>query len=298
MSRNGQTVLVLADQLGRMDHHVNSLLAKAQTFRSLHHGPSPLALANAWDAASARLVEDAGALAVATTSAGVAWGLGVEDGGRLDADQGLALLARVVAAVRVPVTADIESGYADSPDGVAKTMEGVLAAGAVGVNIEDALHDGPVPLRAASEQAEFLAAARAAADSAGVPVFVNARIDTYLRSVGDPATRLRETLDRAAAYVAAGADGIFVPGVTDSGTVSALAAELTVPLNVLAGPGAPSVAEFGKLGVARVSLGSAVAEAAYAVARRSARELFATGTYGALTEAVGYGELNALLRRG
>lgn len=233
-----------------------------------------------------------------TTSAGAARGLGVPDGGRLDAGRGLELVARVVSAVRVPVTADIEGGYADSPYGVAKTVEGVLAAGAVGVNIEDALHDGPGPLRAAAEHAEFLSAARAAADAANVPVFINPRIDTYLRSVGDPVTRLRETLDRAAIYVAAGADGIFVPGVTDPDTVAALSAELTVPLNVLAGPGAPSVAEFGKLGVARVSLGSAVAEAAYAVARRSAQELFSTGTYTALTDALDYGELNALLRRG
>ncbi|MGX1886661.1 isocitrate lyase/PEP mutase family protein [Streptomyces sp. NPDC055287] len=277
-----------------MDH----LHAKAQAFRSLHQGPSPLALANAWDAASARLVEDAGALAVATTSAGVAWGLGVADGGRLGAGAGLELVARVASAVGVPVTADIEGGYADTPDGVAKTIEGVLAAGAVGVNIEDALHGGPGPLRAAAEQAELLAAARDAADALGVPLFINARIDTYLRSVGDPAARLRETLDRAALYIEAGADGVFVPGVTDPGTVAALAAELTVPLNVLAGPGAPSVAEFGELGVARVSLGSAVAEAAYAVARRSARELFTSGTYNALADGVSYGELNALLGRG
>ncbi|MBT2400839.1 isocitrate lyase/phosphoenolpyruvate mutase family protein [Streptomyces sp. ISL-100] len=271
--------------------------AKALAFRSLHQGPSPLALANVWDAASARLVEDAGALAIATTSAGAAWGLGVADGGRLDAPRALELVARVVSAVRVPVTADIEGGYADSPDGVGKTVEGVLAAGAVGVNIEDALHTGPGLLRAAAEQGEFLAAARAAADSAGVPLFINARIDTYLRSVGDPATRLRETLDRASVYVAAGADGIFVPGVSDTETVTALAAGLTVPLNVMAGPGSPSVAEFGKLGVARVSLGSAVAQAAFATVRRSAQELFSTGTYTALADAVDYSELNALLQR-
>ncbi|MET9518869.1 isocitrate lyase/phosphoenolpyruvate mutase family protein [Streptomyces sp. NPDC002994] len=277
---------------------MDNLHAKALAFRSLHQGPSPLALANAWDAASARLVEDAGALAIATTSAGAAWGLGVADGGRLDAGRALELVARVVSAVRVPVTADIEGGYADSPDGVAKTVEGVLAAGAVGVNIEDALHSGPGLLRAAAEQGEFLAAARAAADAAGVPLFINARIDTFLRSVGDPATRLRETLDRASLYVAAGADGIFVPGVSDTATVTALAAGLTVPLNVMAGPGSPSVAEFGKLGVARVSLGSAVAQAAYATARRSAQELFSTGTYTALTDSVDYSELNALLQRG
>ncbi|MGR8007125.1 isocitrate lyase/PEP mutase family protein [Streptomyces hypolithicus] len=275
----------------------NLLHDSATTFRALHHGSSPLALANAWDAASARLVEEAGALAIATTSAGAAWGLGVADGNRIDAGRALELVARVVASVRVPVTADIESGFADTPDGITKTIEGVLAAGAVGVNIEDAFHGGPTALRPAAEQAEFLSAARAAADAAGVPLFINARIDTYLASVGDPATRLRETLERAGTYVAAGADGIFVPGVTDPETVGALATQLTVPLNVLAGPGAPSVAEFGRLGVARVSLGSAVAQAAYTVARRSAQELFSTGTYSALLDTAAYGELNALFAR-
>ncbi|MFF7247560.1 isocitrate lyase/phosphoenolpyruvate mutase family protein [Embleya sp. NPDC008237] len=277
---------------------MTSLHDNALTFRALHTGAAPLALANVWDAASARLVADAGASAVATTSAGVAWGLGAADGDRLGRERALELVARVVAAVDVPVTADIESGFGDDPEGVAETIRGVLAAGAVGINLEDALHAGPVPLRAVADQGERIAAARAAADAAGIPLFINARVDTYLRGIGDDdAERLRETLDRATAYLAAGADGIFVPGVTDPTTVSGLAEALPAPLNVLAGPGAPTVAEFGKLGVARVSLGSAIAEAAYAVVRRSARELFETGTYSTLTDSIPYGDLNALLAR-
>ncbi|MDH6132757.1 2-methylisocitrate lyase-like PEP mutase family enzyme [Kitasatospora sp. MAA4] len=276
---------------------MDTLYDRALTFRALHRSGTPLALANAWDAMSARLVEHAGAPAIATTSAGVAWGLGAADGDHLDRDRALELIARVVAAVAVPVTADIESGFAGTADGVAETVRGVLAAGAVGVNLEDALRDGSAPLRAVAEQAERLAAARAAADAAGVPLFVNARVDTYLRAVGDPATRLQETLDRASAYVAAGADGIFVPGVTEPETVAALAEGLPVPLNVLAGPGAPSLGELAALGVARVSLGSAVAEAAYAVVRESARELFATGTYTALAGRLDYDDLNGLLPR-
>ncbi|MEU0937227.1 isocitrate lyase/phosphoenolpyruvate mutase family protein [Embleya sp. NPDC005971] len=276
---------------------MTSLHDTALTFRALHTGAAPLALANVWDAAGARLVADAGASAVATTSAGVAWGLGAADGDRLGRERALELVARVVAAVDVPVTADIESGFGEDPEGVAETIRGVLAAGAVGVNLEDALHAGPVPLRAVADQVERIAAARAAADSAGVALFVNARVDTYLRGAGGPADRLRETLDRATAYLAAGADGIFVPGVTDPTTVATLVEALPAPLNVLVGPGAPTVAELGKLGVARVSLGSAIAEAAYAVVRRSARELFETGTYTALTDSIPYGDLNALLAR-
>jgi len=267
----------------------NTQRAKASLLHTLHR--RVLVLPNAWDAMSARLAEDAGATAVATTSAGVAWSLGVADGDRLDRESALDLVRRIAAAVDVPVTADIESGYADDPEGVAKTIEGVLAAGAVGVNIEDG---GPESLRPIEEQAERVAAARRAADALDVPLFVNARVDTYLRAAGDPAARLRGTLARASAYVAAGADGIFVPGVTDPETVTALVQGVTVPLNVMAGPGAPDVATLAGLGVARVSLGSAVAQAAYAVVRQAAREALTTGTYTALAGALDYGELNGL----
>ncbi|MEU1763261.1 isocitrate lyase/phosphoenolpyruvate mutase family protein [Micromonospora sp. NPDC005652] len=158
-------------------------------------------------------------------------------------------------------------------------------AGAVGVNLED----GPRP---AAEHAERIAAARKAAGSA---LFINARIDTYLMSLGDPSTRLRDTLDRAAAYIAAGADGVFVPGVADAETVAALAAKLTVPLNVMAGPGSPSIGELAGLGVTRVSLGPAIALAAYAAARRAACELLTAGTYQALDGSLGFAETDALM---
>ena len=269
---------------------------RARLFRSLHDPLSPLALANAWDAASARLVEAAGATAIATTSAGVAWGLGAADGNRLDRDQAVALIARVVAAVDIPVSADIESGFGDTAAEVGRTVGLVIAAGAVGINIEDA-HTEPVsPLRPTGEQAERIAAARTAADAAGVALFINARVDTYLRQVGDAAGRLPETLDRARAYLDAGADGVFVPGVTDPATVAALAAGIDAPVNILVGPGAPNVAELSKLGVARVSLGSWLAEAAYAVVRRAAEELVNDGTYTALGQSLGYQELNTLMQ--
>jgi 2-methylisocitrate lyase-like PEP mutase family enzyme len=271
----------------------NTLRDRALAFRALHVPGRPLVLPNAWDAASARIVEDAGASAVATTSAGLAWALGVPDGDQLDRERALEALVRITATVAVPVSADIESGFAKDPEGVADTVRAVLAAGAVGVNIEDALYGGEGVLRPVAEQAERIAAARAAADAEGVPLFINARIDTYLRGAGG----VDATLERAAAFRAAGADGIFVPGAVEPGTVKELADGIDAPLNVLVGPGAPPVAELAALGVARVSAGSSVALAAYAVVRRAARELLGTGTYGAQTGGLGYGELNSLLAR-
>ncbi|MGW6819162.1 isocitrate lyase/PEP mutase family protein [Streptomyces sp. NPDC055005] len=264
-------------------------VARATAFAGLHTPASPLALANAWDVAGARLVEAAGGAAVATTSAGVAWSLGAPDGDALARDRALDLVARVAAAVSVPVTADIEGGFGADAAGVAETVAGVLAAGAVGINIEDGN-------RAPADHAERLAAARAAAETAGVPLYVNARVDTYLFGLGEPGGRLDETLRRAAAYLEAGATGIFVPGVTDPATVAELAEGIDAPLNILVGPGAPSVAELGALGVARVSLGSWVAEAAYAVVRRAAEEMLREGTYTSLAGSLPYGELNALLK--
>ncbi|MGW0390361.1 isocitrate lyase/PEP mutase family protein [Streptomyces sp. NPDC003042] len=265
------------------------LAAKATAFADLHTPSAPLALANAWDVASARIVEAAGSAAVATTSAGVAWSLGSPDGDALARDRALDLVARVAGAVSVPVTADIEGGFGADAAGVAETVTGVLAAGAVGVNIEDGT-------RAPAEHAERLAAARAAAEAVGVPLFINARIDTYLFGLGEQETRLDETLARAAAYLEAGATGIFVPGVLDPATVAELAKGIDAPLNVLVGPGAPTVAALGTLGVCRVSLGSWVAEAAYAVARRATEELLSGGTYGSLARSLPYGELNGLLK--
>ncbi len=227
-----------------MTNH-DTLRDAALTFRSLHVPGRPLVLPNVWDTASARIVEDAGAAAVATTSAGLAWGLGAADGDRLEREEALGAVARIAAVVGVPVSADIESGYAKDPAGIADTVRAVLAAGAVGVNIEDALYEGGGdPLRPVAEQAERIAAVREAAAAEGVPLFVNARIDTFLRGAGG----VDLTLERAAAFLAAGADGIFVPGAVDPGTVKLLVEGIDAPLNVMAGPGAPTVAELAALG--------------------------------------------------
>jgi 2-methylisocitrate lyase-like PEP mutase family enzyme len=279
-----------AEQLSTTN--AEQLRETALAFRALHMPGRPLVLPNAWDTASARIVAEAGAAAVATTSAGLAWDLGTADGDRLDRKRALAAVARIAAAVRVPVSADIESGYAPDAEGVGDTVRAVLGAGAVGVNIEDALHtEGAGSLRPVGEQAERIAAARAAADATGVPLFVNARVDTFLRGAGGVA----ETLERAAAFLAAGADGVFVPGAVDPVTVKALVEGIEGPLNVLVGPGAPSVAALAALGVARVSAGSSIAQAAHALVRRAARELLGTGTYGTLAETFDYAGLNTLM---
>ncbi|MFJ6636068.1 isocitrate lyase/phosphoenolpyruvate mutase family protein [Streptomyces sp. NPDC091376] len=265
-----------------------TLLDKAQTFRALHVPGSPLILPNAWDAASARVVAEAGARAVATTSAGVAWSLGYGDGDHLGRDQALRAIARITAAVDAPVTADIERGYATDPAGVAETVRGVLAAGAVGINLEDTL-------RPVAEQAERIAAARRAADEAGIPLFINARIDTHRLPPGDRAAWLDETLARGRAYAEAGADGIFVLGTLDARTVETLVDSSPLPVNVLTGPGALPASELAGTGVARISAGSSIAEAAYGLVRRAAHELLSQGTTDTLRGGFDYATLNTLL---
>ncbi|MGX6603401.1 isocitrate lyase/PEP mutase family protein [Micromonosporaceae bacterium Da 78-11] len=270
--------------------------AKARTLRAAHeHGV--LVLPNAWDAAGAALIARADAAAVATTSGGVAWSLGRPDGEVLTRVEMTAAVRRIVAAVDVPVTADLESGYGPTPADVAATVRAVIEAGAVGTNLEDSRPaDGP--LRSAHEQAERIRAARAAAAGAGLPEFVvNARTDVYLRQVGEPAGRLDDVLARAGAYAEAGADCLFVPGLLDLGTLAELTAASPLPVNAMTGPGGPSVAELTAAGVRRISVGTAIAQAAYAVVERAARELLELGTCHALDEAVSYPDLNALATR-
>ncbi|GAA4898475.1 2-methylisocitrate lyase-like PEP mutase family enzyme [Stackebrandtia albiflava] len=266
----------------------------ATRFHRLHDGPHALRLANCWDAGSAAVIARAGADAVATTSAGVAWSLGVADGDRLDRAAAVDAVARITRSVSVPVTADIESGYGETPDDVAETVRLFLTAGVVGVNIEDA-HEGG--LRDVTAQAERIAAARQAAADAGVDLFVNARIDNFLGGIGEPEGRTAVALERAARYLAAGASGIFVPGVADLAVVRELADGIDAPLNVMAGGGAPPVPELETAGARRVSVGPGITLAAYALAGRAATELFETGGYTSLTDGLGFAEVNAMWSR-
>lgn len=269
----------------------------AAQFRAMHApgADALLILPNAWDAMSARLVEAAGARAIATSSAGVSWALGVPDGQGLTRDAMADAVRRIVASVRIPVSADVESGYGTgSPDDVAATVRAVIAAGAVGLNLEDSPgRDGAVLLDS-DVQAARLAAARAAAKAAGVDVFINARIDTYVKQFGPADTRFDETVRRARACVAAGADGVFVPLVVDPDVMRRLAAAVGAPLNVLAGPGSPPITELRALGVARVSVGPHLARAVMAHIRRASVELLGAGTYTELAQQIPSPEANAL----
>jgi 2-methylisocitrate lyase-like PEP mutase family enzyme len=271
--------------------------AAAARFRALH-AERPLVLPNAWDVGSARIMERAGALAVATTSAGVSWSQGCADGERLTAEDMVSLAGRLTQAVDVPVTADIESGYGDgSAAQVASVVGRLVGVGVAGINLEDSGAEG-APLVEVERQQERLRAARAAAASTGCDLFVNARIDTYLFAVGDVGDRLEATVRRAAAYCEAGADGIFVPGVTDAETIAELIAAIDAPLNIMAGPGAPAIDQLAALGVARVSVGPAIALAALAATERAARELFDRGSYEQLRDGLAFAETNSFFADG
>jgi 2-methylisocitrate lyase-like PEP mutase family enzyme len=269
---------------------------KAELLRELHQPGRPVLMVNAWDVASAILMRRAGAPAVATTSAGVAWSLGRPDGNQLSREDAVSAVARIAGAVDVPVSADIESGFGADAAAVGETVTAVIAAGAVGINLEDSLTEGDAPLRTVEDAAARVAAARAAADTAGIPLYINARTDTYESSVGDPATRLDDTLARASAYLAAGASGIFVPGITAPDVVRALVEGIDAPVNILVGPGAPTVAELAALGVGRLSYGSKGVLSAYTAAVRAAEEVLTKGTYGGLADAIPYAEMNAAMR--
>ena len=275
---------------------LESLKAKAQTLRALHKGPV-LILPNAWDAGSAVFIAQAGAKAIATTSGGVAWSLGLPDGQRLTRAEMIDVVRRIAAAVDLPVTADIEGGYGPAPEDVAATVTAVVEAGAVGVNLEDSRGFG-VPLFESAEQAARVRAGRAAAEAAGLPeLVINVRTDVFLFQIGAPEGRLDDVLARAADYAEAGADSLFVPGLVDLETVKTLVKASPLPVNLMTGPGAPPVAEFEAAGVQRVSVGTGVAQAAYTVAQRAAAELFSTGTYGGLEGALDFGSVNGLFAR-
>ena len=257
---------------------------KAAALLDLHAGPG-FVLPNAWDAGSARILEQVGFPAVATTSAGIAWSCGVPDGGAIDRDTMLEQVARIVAAVRVPVTADLEAGYGETADEVGRTVARAVELGVVGGNLEDA---GPDGLFGIDEAVDRIAAARAAAPRG--TFVLNARTDTYFGGVaGD---RFAATVERAHRYVEAGADCVFVPGVAEEDTIRRLAAAVPGPLNVVAGlastTDAPTLFSWG---VTRVSLGGSLARAALSLLERAGRELLDAGTLSFLDGAIGYADL-------
>jgi 2-methylisocitrate lyase-like PEP mutase family enzyme len=257
---------------------------KAASLLALHRGPG-FVLPNAWDAGSARILEQVGFPAVATTSAGIAWSCGVADGGAIDRDTMLDHVARIAAAVSVPVTADLEAGYGATADEVGRTVARAVDLGVVGANLEDATEGGLFDI---DEAADRIAAARSAAPRG--TFVLNARTDTYF--AGTAGDVYAETVERATRYVEAGADCVFVPGVADEDTIRRLADDIPGPLNIVAGLASSTDAPtLFSLGVTRVSLGGSLARAALSMLERAGQELLEHGTLGFLDGAIGYADL-------
>ncbi len=253
---------------------------KAEKFRQLHHGPRMLLLPNAWDVASARILEETGFPAVATSSAGVAASLGYPDGQRISRTELLGMVERIGRAVRIPVTADLEAGYGKTPEDMAELVKEVVAAGAVGLNFEDVTGDD---------------------ESSHVELTLQVKKIRTLRDVmpiGEAATRFERTVERLRAYREAGADCLFAPGVSDKDAIRNLVKALAAPLNILVSPGCPLLVELEQIGVARVSAGSAVMRAAMGAVQRVAKDWMALGTYDSLFQgAVPYPELQRMMGR-
>ena len=269
-------------------------IEKAHRFRELHRGGRILVLPNAWDAASARVFEDAGFDAIGTTSAGVAWSLGYPDGQLAPPAEHLEAIRRIATTVAVPVTADVERGLGATPAALAETARAVIAAGAVGVNLEDGRDGGA--LTPAEVHVERIRTFRAVADAAGVPLFINARTDVYFLPSDDPRAQVAEAIRRGALFVAAGADGLFVPGIMAKDAIAEIVRAVGCPVNVYAFAGVPPAPDLQALGVARVSVGCGPMQATLGLTRRIADELRARGTWGTMSEgAPSARDVNALM---
>lgn len=265
-----------------------SNLDSAKTFRYLHSGET-LVLANAWDAGSARLMEAAGSKAIATTSAGLAWANGYADGDKLPTDTLISAVAAIARMIQVPLTVDIEGGYSNEPSHVADLIERLIDAGAIGINIEDG-----------AESAELLCAKivaiRERVLKKGDDLFINARTDVYLRGLATRDNRINETLQRAAKYKSAGADGIFIPALVDPMEIKQLCEKITLPVNVMALPGLPDSTALNALGVKRLSAGAAIAQAVLGHAQQLGLAFLTTGKSQDLftSNAMTYQSMNAM----
>lgn len=228
---------------------------KAQAFAALHQPGHPLVIYNIWDAGSAKTIEAAGAPALATGSSPVATAMGYADGQIIPLETVLALVARIVECISVPLSVDFEGGYATDAATITANTTRLIHAGAIGLNFEDQIIGGS-GLHSIAAQAARVAAVVAAGTASGVPLFVNARTDLFLKSPADQhAAHLPEAIARAQAYAKAGASGFFAPGLTDPALISALIATTTLPVNILISPSAPPAATLAALGVARLSHG-------------------------------------------
>lgn len=269
---------------------------RAQRFRALHDCRRVLLLPNAWDGGSARVFADLGFEAVATTSGGVAWSLGYADGEHAPLAEVVAAIRRMARVTSLPLSVDFEAGYGESPEAVAASVRAVIDAGAAGINLEDGIRHET--LRTVDDAGQRIAAARAAAREAGVPIVINARVDAWIVGGGaNEADRIDETLCRARAYLAAGADCIYPIALAEPRAIARLCAEIDAPVNIGARAGLPDLAELGRLGVARVSTATRLATLALSAAREAAHRLRDTGRFDGLEAAFGYADVQRLFAR-
>lgn len=273
---------------------MKSQAEKAESFRALHHRGHTLVLPNAWDVPSARLFEDAGFPAVATSSAGMMVSLGYPDGEEIGRSEFVAAVARLGKAVTVPLTVDVVAGFGETPDQVATTVREVVEAGAVGVNMEDFLHVAK-KLFAVEKQAEKIKRVKRLGESMNVHFVINARTDALRYGEGDDSARLKEAIRRATVYKEAGADCVYPMGLVDPQAISTFVESLNHPTNVMIRKGLPPIKELEGLGIARVSFGPSASYAAMGLLKRVAKEVLEKGTYETLIDgAISYDELNSL----
>ena len=272
---------------------------RAERLRKLHHDAKVLVLPNIWDPLGARMLESLGFPAVATASAAVAYSLGQDDGQNISFETMLEVIQRIAASVQVPMTADVESGYAEEPEAVAANVRRVIEAGAAGINLEDSRREGG-ELRPLDVQCERLRAVRAMAEAEGVPLVINARVDVFLREGGRSRDdRIATAIERGRAYVDAGADCVYPIGPGDAETMQALQSGIQAPLNVYLSAGAASLQDLESLGIARASLGPGLIKASLTAMRSVARDLLSGAPYDRFTtEAISTAETVGYVARG
>jgi len=267
---------------------------KAEDFRALHHGKRILVLPNAWDVPSARVFEDAGFPAVATSSAGMLVSLGYPDGEVIDKQEFVSAVGRIARALSVPLSADIVAGFGKTSKEVLATVKAILKAGAIGVNIEDFIH-ATRKLHPVERQIENVKVIRKVAETTGIPLVINARTDALRFADGDEEARFKEATRRAIAYRDAGANCVYPMGLIDGASIARFVKALDFPINVMVRKGLPPISELQRLGVARVSFGPTPSYAAMGLLKRAAKEVLEKGTYENLVEgAITFDELNAL----
>ncbi|MGY4689125.1 isocitrate lyase/PEP mutase family protein [Salibacterium sp. K-3] len=260
---------------------------KAYDFHHLHRRSSCFVLANAWDVISAKMFEENGFKAIGTTSAGIAASLGYKDGESIPLEKMIEVIKSITSSVNVPVSADIEAGYGETVKEVVETVKKMIAAGVVGINIEDGTGNPVQPLYDLSFQKEKIAAIKELSNTAVDPsLFINARTDTYWLNVGDASTRFQETVKRAKEFEEAGADCIFVPGLTDLESIQHLREEISSPINLLAGPEMPSLTELSSIGIERLSCGSAPFRATVTLLKTLSEEIMDQQTFHHMTNDV------------